>query len=54
MEPRDDKRLLRKLKRELKRSGNKRRRRHLKQELTERPDDAPHSDLTLATTARPG
>lgn len=45
MEARDDKRMLRKLKRDLKRAGSKRRRRHLKQELAEHPEDAPHSDF---------
>lgn len=39
-----DKRQLRKLKRDLKKAGNKRRRQHLKRELTDNPDEAPHSD----------
>jgi len=40
-----DKRRLRKLKRDIKRAGSKRRRRHLKRELTENPDEAPHSEF---------
>lgn len=40
-----DKRILRKLKRDLKRSGSKRRRRHLKRELAENPEEAPHSEF---------
>jgi hypothetical protein len=39
------KRQLRKLKRELKRSGNKRRRQHLKRGLAESPEDAPHAEF---------
>jgi hypothetical protein len=40
-----DKRLYRKLKRTVKRTGNKRRRQFLKRELAERPDDAPYSEF---------
>jgi hypothetical protein len=40
-----EKRQLRKLKREVKRAGNKRRRQHLKRELAERPEDAPHGEF---------
>lgn len=40
-----EKRELRKLKRDIKRAGNKRRRQHLKRELTENPEDAPHSEF---------
>jgi hypothetical protein len=39
-----DKRKLRKLKREVKRAGGKRRRRHLKRDLAENPEDAPFSE----------
>lgn len=39
-----DKRQLRKLKREIKKAGNKRRRQHLKRDLTENPDEAHHSE----------
>ncbi len=38
------KRDLRKLKREIKRAGNKRRRRHLQRELEDNPEEAHHSD----------
>jgi hypothetical protein len=40
-----DKRELRKLKRDIKRAGNKRRRQHLKRELREKPEDAAHSEF---------
>jgi hypothetical protein len=39
-----DKRDLRKLKREIKRAGNKRRRQHLKRNLEDNPDEAHHAD----------
>ncbi|MCI0464217.1 MAG: hypothetical protein L0Z62_45360 [Gemmataceae bacterium] len=42
MEP--DKRRLRKLKRDIKKAGNKSRRRHLKRELAENPEEAPYSE----------
>ncbi len=41
----DDKRSLRKLKRNVKRAGNKSRRRHLKRELAEHPEDAAHAEF---------
>jgi hypothetical protein len=40
-----DKRDLRQIKRELKRAGSKRRRRHLKRELRENPEDAAHTEF---------
>jgi hypothetical protein len=40
-----DKRFLRNLKRDLKRAGSKRRRRHLKRELVENPEEAPHTEF---------
>jgi hypothetical protein len=40
-----EKRQLRKLKRDVKRAGNKRRRQHLKRELAENPEDAPHTEF---------
>jgi len=43
MEP--DKRQLRKLKRDIKKAGTKRRRRYLKRELTEKPEEAQHTDF---------
>ncbi len=42
MEP--DKRRLRRLKRDIKKAGNKSRRQHLKRELAENPEDAPHTE----------
>jgi hypothetical protein len=39
-----DKRQLRKLKRDIKRAGSKRRRQYLKRELHENPEGAPHSE----------
>jgi hypothetical protein len=39
-----EKRQLRKLKRDIKRAGNKSRRQHLKRELAENPEEAPHSE----------
>jgi hypothetical protein len=39
-----DKRQLRKLKRDVKRAGSKRRRQHLKRELQQNPEEAPHSE----------
>ena len=44
MDPRD-KRQYRKLKRDIKRAGNKRRRQHLKRELADSPEEAPHSEF---------
>ncbi len=38
------KRQIRKLKRDVKRAGNKRRRKHLKRELQENPEEAAHSE----------
>ncbi len=40
-----DKRQFRKLKRDIKRAGNKRRRRYLKRDLATNPEDAPLSDF---------
>jgi hypothetical protein len=40
-----DKRQFRKLKRDVKRAGNKRRRQYLKRELAEKPEEAPHSEF---------
>jgi hypothetical protein len=49
-----DKRRLRRLKRDVKRAGNKKRRRHLKRELTENPDDAHHSDFAFGRDTSTG
>jgi hypothetical protein len=43
----DDKRRLRKLKRDLKRAGNKSRRQHLKRALTENPEEAPYTEFNF-------
>ena len=40
-----DKRRYRKLKRDIKRAGNKRRRQHLKRDLQESPEEAPYSEF---------
>jgi hypothetical protein len=40
-----DKRQFRKLKRDVKRAGNKRRRQYLKRELVQKPEEAPHSEF---------
>jgi hypothetical protein len=40
-----DKRQFRKLKRDVKRAGNKRRRQHLKRELNDKPEEAPHTEF---------
>ena len=45
---------LRELKREIKRAGNKRRRQHLKRELHERPEDAPHSEFAFGRVSSAG
>jgi hypothetical protein len=44
-----DKRQLRKLKRDIKRAGNKRRRQHLKRELAETPEEAPFSEFDFGS-----
>jgi hypothetical protein len=44
-----DKRKLRKLKREIKRAGSKRRRQHLKRELSTNPEDAPYSEFDFGS-----
>ena len=49
-----EKRQLRNLKREVKRAGNKRRRQHLKRELIERPEDAPHSEFEFGRDSSAG
>jgi hypothetical protein len=50
MDPRD-KRQYRKLKRDVKRAGNKRRRRYLKRELAENPEEAPHSEFDFGSNS---
>lgn len=46
-----DKRRYRKLKRDVKRAGNKRRRQHLKRELAENPEDAPFTEFDFGETS---
>jgi hypothetical protein len=41
----DDKREYRKLKREIKKAGNRKRRQHLKRALTENPEEAAHVEF---------
>jgi hypothetical protein len=48
---REDKRQLRKLKRDLKQAGNKRRRQFLKRELAENPEEAPFSEFDFGRTS---
>jgi hypothetical protein len=49
-----DKRLLRKLKRDIKRAGNKRRRQFLKRQLEEKPEDAPYAQFDFGRTSSEG
>jgi hypothetical protein len=49
MPPHDDKRMYRKLKRDIKRAGNKRRRQHLKRELTDNPEEAAHCEFDFGS-----
>lgn len=45
MTQQDDKRLYRKLKREVKRAGNRQRRQHLKRDLLANPEEAANTDF---------
>jgi hypothetical protein len=49
-----DKRRLRKLKRDIKRAGNKRRRQYLKRELDKNPEEAPHSEFEFGRDTSTG
>jgi hypothetical protein len=49
-----DKRRLRKLKREVKRTGNKRRRQHLKRDLRDNPAEAHFSEFTFGRNSSTG
>ena len=51
---RDDKRLLRKLKRDVKRAGNRKRRQHLKRDLVENPDEAAHTEFDFGRHSSTG
>jgi hypothetical protein len=44
-----EKRQYRKLKRDIKRAGNKRRRQHLKRDLAESPEEAAHSEFDFGS-----
>jgi hypothetical protein len=46
-----DKRRFRKLKRDVKRAGNKRRRQHLKRDLAENPEEAPYSEFDFGSNS---
>ena len=45
----DEKRQLRKLKRDIKRAGNRKRRQHLKRALAEDPDEAAHTEFDFGS-----
>jgi hypothetical protein len=49
-----DKRQFRKLKRDIKRAGNKRRRQHLKRDLIENPEEAPYSEYDFGRNTSTG
>jgi hypothetical protein len=49
-----DKRRLRKLKRDIKRAGNKRRRQHLKRDLTDNPEEAPYAEFEFGRDSSAG
>ncbi len=49
-----DKRFLRKLKRDVKRAGNKRRRQYLKHQLVENPEEAPYAEFDYGSTSSAG
>jgi hypothetical protein len=49
-----EKRQLRKLKRDIKKAGSKRRRQFLKRELVDNPEDAPHSEFDFGRTSSEG
>jgi hypothetical protein len=49
-----NKREFRKLKRDIKRAGNKRRRKYLKRELLENPEEAPYSEFDFGRTSSQG
>ena len=46
-----DKRRYRKLKRDVKRAGNKRRRQHLKRDLVDNPEEAPFTEFDFGRTS---
>jgi hypothetical protein len=52
--PNDDKRMLRKLKRDIKRAGNRKRRQHLKRALTDNPEEAAHAEFDFGRDSSAG
>lgn len=54
MAQRDDKRLQRQLKRDIKKAGNKRRRRALKDDLLKNPEEAAHSEESFGRFSSAG
>jgi hypothetical protein len=50
----DDKRQLRKLKRDIKRAGNRKRRQYLKRNLAENPEDAAHTEFEFGGDSSAG
>jgi hypothetical protein len=49
-----EKRQYRKLKRDVKRAGNKRRRQHLKRDLADNPEEAPYSEFDFGSDSSAG
>lgn len=49
-----DKRQIRKLKRDIKRAGNKRRRQHLKRQLADEPEEAAHVEFDFGPDSSAG
>jgi hypothetical protein len=49
-----EKRMLRELKREVKRAGNKRRRQFLKKQLVEQPEEAPYAEFDFGRDSSAG
>jgi len=49
-----EKRMLRELKREVKRAGNKRRRQFLKKQLVEKPEEAPYAEFDFGRDSSAG
>lgn len=49
-----EKRQLRKLKRDIKRAGGKRRRQHLKRQLAENPEEAPFAEFAFGNDSSAG
>lgn len=54
MPQRDDKRMQRELKRSIKKAGNKRRRKGLKEDLRKNPEEAAHSEESFGRYASEG